>query len=118
MRASNSEKFRVGLIQMTCSLQPNENLEKALQRIREAAARGAEIICLQELFRAQYFCREENAYLFDLAETIPGPSTIALGKLAREHKIVIIASLFEKRAQGLYHNTAAILDTKGEIQGL
>src|ERR1700693_242069 len=109
-----AEKFRVGLVQMTCALDRNENLEKALYKIREAAARGAQIVCLQELFRSQYFCREENAELFALAEAIPGPSTEALGKLARELKIVIIASLFERRAAGVYHNTAVILDQQGE----
>ena len=118
MHASNSEKFRVGLIQTTCSLDPNENLAKAVQRIRDAAARGAEIICLQELFRAQYFCREENAELFNLAESIPGPSTEAIGKIARELGVVVIASLFERRAAGLYHNTAAVIGADGEITGI
>src|SRR3979490_1972002 len=112
-----ADKFTVGLIQMSCSLDPRENFAKAEARIQEAAKRGAQIVCLQELFRSQYFCREENAELFALAETIPGPSTESLGKLARELKIVIIASLFEKRAAGLYHNTAAIIGTNGEIQG-
>jgi len=111
-------KFNIGLIQMSCSLDPAENLAKAEQKIREAAAQGAQIVCLQELFRSQYFCREENSDLFDLAEQIPGPTTDALGKLAREYKIVIIASLFEKRAAGLYHNTAAILGADGELQGI
>src|SRR5208283_4043800 len=118
MPVSSSEKFRVGLIQMTCSVDPNENLEKALWRIREAARRGAEIICLQELFRAQYFCREENAELFNLAESIPGPSTDAIGKVARELGVVVIASLFERRAAGLYHNTAAVIGADGEITGI
>jgi N-carbamoylputrescine amidase len=112
------ETFRVGLAQMSCSLDPDENLAKAESQIREAAARGAQIVCLEELFRSQYFCREERADLFALAEAIPGPSTAALGKLARELKIVIIASLFERRASGLYHNTAAVLNTNGEIEGL
>jgi len=110
--------FRVGLTQMGCSLDPNENLAKAETQICEAAARGAQVVCLQELFRSQYFCREERADLFDLAEPIPGPSTAALGKLARELKIVVIASLFERRASGLYHNTAAVLNVNGEIEGL
>jgi N-carbamoylputrescine amidase len=112
------ETFRVGLAQMSCSLDPNENLAKAEAQIREAAARGAQIVCLEELFRSQYFCREERADLFALAEAIPGPSTAALGKLARELKVVVIASLFERRASGLYHNTAAVLNTSGEIEGL
>jgi N-carbamoylputrescine amidase len=113
-----NQAFRIGLVQMSCSLDPAENLAKAEANLREAAERGAQIVCLQELFRAQYFCREENADLFDLAEPIPGPSTWALGKIAKELGVVVIASLFEKRAQGLYHNTAAILNTAGEVQGI
>src|ERR1700682_754372 len=113
-----AEKFTVGLIQMSCSLDPSENFAKAEARIEEAAKKGAQIICLQELFRSQYFCREENADLFDLAETIPGPSTEVLAKVAKEKKVSIIASLFEKRAQGLYHNTAVVLDADGSILGL
>ena len=112
------ESFRIGLVQTSCSLDPNENLEKTAWKIREAAARGAQVICLQELFRSQYFCREENAELFALAESIPGPTTETLGKLARELKVVIVASLFERRAAGLYHNTAAVLGPDGEIAGL
>ena len=105
-------------MQMSCSPDPKENLEKAIGKVNEAAQRGAQIVCLQELFRSQYFCREERAELFDLAESIPGESTEALGKLARELKVVIIASLFERRAAGVYHNTAAILNADGVIQGL
>ena len=112
------ESFRIGLVQSSCSLDPNENLARTEWKVREAAARGAQVICLQELFRSQYFCREENAELFALAESIPGPSTEALGKLARELKVVIVASLFERRAAGLYHNTAAVLSTDGQIAGL
>lgn len=111
-------KFRVGLVQMSCALDPNENFAKTQWKIREAAARGAQIICLQELFRSQYFCREENHSLFALAESIPGPSTDALAQLARELHIVIVASLFERRAAGLYHNTAAVLGTDGNIAGI
>jgi N-carbamoylputrescine amidase len=118
MCAASNEKFRIGLVQMACSLDPNQNLEKAVWKIREAAARGAQIVCLQELFRSQYFCRDENADLFALAESIPGPSTETLGKIAAELKITIIASLFERRAAGLYHNTAAILGENGGIAGL
>jgi N-carbamoylputrescine amidase len=113
-----SETFRVGLIQMSCSPAPGENLAKAQQRIREAASRGANIICLQELFRSQYFCREENADFFALAEPIPGPSTDALSKLARELGVVILVPLFEQRAAGLYHNTAAVIDADGALLGL
>ena len=111
-------KFRVGLVQMSCAVDPNENFAKALWKIREAAGRGAQIICLQELFRSQYFCREENHALFALAEPIPGPSTDALGELARELGVVIVASLFERRAPGLYHNTAAVLGADGNIAGI
>jgi N-carbamoylputrescine amidase len=114
----NAEKFRVGLVQMSCALDPNENLAKTEWRIREAAGRGAQIICLQELFRSQYFCREENADLFALAEPIPGPSTAALGRLSRELGVVVVASLFERRAPGLYHNTAAVLGADGEVAGI
>jgi N-carbamoylputrescine amidase len=114
----NDSKFQVGLIQMACSRDPNENLAKAEWRIREAAGRGAQIICLQELFRSQYFCREEDARLFDLAEPIPGPTTDALSLLARELNVVIVASIFERRAAGLYHNTAAMIDADGSMLGL
>jgi len=118
MHLSNAGKFRAGLVQMSCSVDPNENLEKAIWRIREAASRGAQIICLQELFRSQYFCREENAELFALAEPIPGPTTETLGRLARELQVVIIASLFERRAAGLYHNTAVVIGADGEMAGI
>jgi N-carbamoylputrescine amidase len=110
-------KFTIGLIQMSCSPDPRENFVKAETRIREAAARGAQIICLQELFRLQYFCREENADFFELAEPIPGPSTEALSKLARSLNVAIIGSLFERRAAGVYHNTAAVIDADGSLLG-
>jgi N-carbamoylputrescine amidase len=110
--------FRVGLIQMSCGPDPDANLEKAAERVREAARQGAAAVCLPELFRAQYFCQREDIKLFDLAETIPGPSTETLGAVAREEKVVVIASLFERRAPGLYHNTAAILEKDGRIAGL
>jgi N-carbamoylputrescine amidase len=112
------DKFRLGLIQMACELDPQANLEHAVEKIREAAQQGAQIICLQELFRSQYFCREEDARLFDLAESIPGPSTERLCPLAAELGVVIVASLFEKRATGLYHNTAVIIDADGALLGL
>ncbi len=118
MAIGSGSKFRVGLIQMACSTDPNENLEKAVWRIREAAAQGAQIICLQELFRSQYFCREENPDLFALAEPIPGPSTNTLSKIATEMCVVLIASLFERRAAGLYHNSAAIINADGTLEGV
>lgn len=111
-------KFRIGLVQMSCSPDPAENVEKAVTRIGEAAALGAQVVCLQELFRSQYFCREEDARLFDLAEPIPGPTSERLSAVAKEHGVVLVASLFEKRAQGLYHNTAAIVDADGTLLGI
>jgi N-carbamoylputrescine amidase len=103
---------------MACSRDPNENLAKAEWRIREAVGKGAQIIAVQELFRSQYFCREERAELFDLAEPIPGPTTASLTGLARELEAVIIASVFEHRAAGVYHNTAVVIDADGSIAGL
>jgi N-carbamoylputrescine amidase len=113
-----TDKFRIGLVQMACGLDPEANLDHAVEKIREAARKGAQIVCLQELFRSQYFCREEDACLFDLAESIPGPSTERLAPLAAELGVVIIASLFEKRATGLYHNTAAVIDADGNLLGI
>ena len=106
----SSNPTRVALIQMSCEPDTDANLAKAIDRCREAATAGANIICLPELFRAQYFCQREDHALFALTESIPGPSTAALSAVARESNVVIIASLFERRAPGLYHNTAAILD--------
>ncbi len=105
-----TQPTRVALIQMSMSADPEANLAKAVSRTREAALAGAHLICLPELFRAQYFCQREDHALFDLTESIPGPSTHALAEVAREHSVVIIASLFERRAPGLYHNTAVTLD--------
>ncbi|MGH9621317.1 MAG: carbon-nitrogen hydrolase [Bryobacteraceae bacterium] len=118
MPAHRDSPFKLGAAQMSCSTDPDANLRKAIERIRGAATQGAEIVCLQELFRSQYFCREENAALFDLAEPIPGPTTETLGSLAKELQVSIVASLFEKRAHGLYHNTAAILDADGSLTGI
>ncbi|MGJ5817632.1 carbon-nitrogen hydrolase [Paludibaculum fermentans] len=118
MPGESQTKFRIGLVQTSCSLDPQENLDKAAAKVREAAQRGAQIICLQELFRSQYFCRDESADLFDLAEPVPGPSTDVMGRLAKELGVVIVASLFERRAAGLYHNTAAILNADGALQGI
>jgi N-carbamoylputrescine amidase len=118
MAAARESKFRLGLAQFACSTDAGENLEKALAKIREAATAGAQIVCLQELFRSQYFCREENAELFELAEPIPGPSTEAISKIAKECSVAVVASLFERRAAGLYHNTAAIIDADGAFLGI
>ena len=112
------EKFRVGLVQMSATPDPEENLQRAIDRVREAAARGAQIVCLPELFQTQYFCQREDAALFDLAEPLPGPTTAKLSELAKQLRIVLIASLFEKRAAGLYHNTAAVFDADGSLRGL
>jgi N-carbamoylputrescine amidase len=118
MATVSTQAFHVGLIQMSCGADPAENLVKAERRIREAAGRGAQVICLPELFRSQYFCRKEDAALFALAEPVPGPSTDALAALARELDIAIVASLFERRGAGVYHNTAAVIDAGGELLGL
>ncbi len=110
-------KINIGLVQMSCTANKVENLEKAITKVREAAQKGAQIVCLQELFTSLYFCDEEDYDNFKLAEPIPGPSTEALGKVAKESGVVIIASLFEKRTEGLYHNTTAVLDADGTYLG-
>ncbi len=110
-------KVKVGLVQTTCTADKQQNLQKAIEKVREAARQGAQIICLQELFTSLYFCDEENYDNFQLAEAIPGPSTDELSKVAAELGVVIIASLFEKRTQGLYHNTTAVLDADGAYLG-
>ncbi len=117
MPATTSSKAKLGLVQMRCTADPRENLAQAIARIRDAAARGAQIICLQELFTSQYFCQIEDHKYFALAEKIPGPSTEALCALAGELEVVIVASLFEKRSAGVYHNTAAIIDADGAYLG-
>jgi N-carbamoylputrescine amidase len=109
--------IKVGLVQMSCSNDPAANLAKAMERIEAAAKKGAQVICLQELFRSRYFCQSEDQRNFKFAETIPGPSTDALRELARRKKIVIVASLFERRAAGIYHNTAVVIDADGTIAG-
>jgi N-carbamoylputrescine amidase len=110
--------FKVGLTQMACGRDLDTNLQNQLRLVERAAKAGAKIICTQELFRSQYFCQAEDHRFFKAAEKIPGPSTDALGKLARKYAAVIIASLFEKRADGLYHNTAAVIDADGSILGV
>lgn len=112
------ENFRVALVQMSCSADPDANLDKAATLVRQAARMGASVVCLPELFRAQYFCQREDHSLFDLAEPIPGPSSERMAAVAREEKVAVIASLFERRAAGLYHNTAAILEQDGSLAGI
>ena len=118
LRTLPPEKYQVGLIQMSCTPDPDENLDRAIERVREAAGRGARVVCLPELFRTQYFCQREDAGLFDLAEPIPGPTSTKLSQVARQQGVVLIASLFEKRAPGVYHNTAAVFDADGALRGL
>jgi N-carbamoylputrescine amidase len=108
---------RVALVQMRCGAEPDENFKRAIDFVRDAAKQGANIVCLPELFRSQYFCQTEEHSNFALAEEIPGPSTSALTDLARELGVVIIASLFEKRRAGVYHNTAVIIDADGDLLG-
>ncbi len=109
---------QLGLLQHACVADPKANLKKTLALVDQAAKRGAQIICTQEMVTSQYFCQSEEHRFFDLAEPIPGPSTAAFQKAAKKHGVVIIASLFEKRASGLYHNTAAIIDADGSLLGI
>jgi N-carbamoylputrescine amidase len=118
MPGARDQKFRVGIAQFACSEDMEANLAKAVGKIREAAQQGAQVVCLQELFRSQYFCREERAELFELAEPIPGPSTEIIGAVAKEAGVAVVASLFERRAAGLYHNTAAMIDADGSLLGI
>jgi N-carbamoylputrescine amidase len=115
---SSQDKLKVGLVQMHCTPDPDENLGRAAQFVRDAAGMGAQIVCLPELFKTQYFCQREDPELFDLAEPIPGPSTEVLSSVAKDAGVVVIASLFEKRARGVYHNTAAMIDAGGALLGL
>lgn len=109
---------KVGLIQMSCEDDVEKNVERTCEHIRKAARDGAQIICTQELFRSPYFCQEEEEHIFDLAEPIPGPTTERLQQIAKEEDVVIVGSLFERRAAGVYHNTAAIIDAGGEMLGM
>src|SRR3982750_4211994 len=111
-------KFKVGLVQMSMTADPDANLTKAVARIKEAAQQGAALVCLPELFRTQYIGQREDHALFDLAEAVPGPTTERLGKVARDNGVGVIASLFERRAAGLYHNTAAVIDADGTVKGI
>ncbi|MDA2933837.1 carbon-nitrogen hydrolase [Acidobacteria bacterium AH-259-D05] len=117
LHSHNHRKLTLGLIQMSCSEDLEKNFKKCLRHIRSAAAKGAQVICLQELFRSPYFCQKEDISSFDLAESIPGPSTERLGEIARELQVVIIASLFEKRTSSFYHNSAVIIDPSGDLLG-
>lgn len=109
--------YRIGLVQMSMAAEPAENLRKAETKVAEAARSGAALVCLPELFRSHYFAQREDAALFDLAEPVPGPSTEALGRAAKQAGVVVIAPVFERRAPGLYHNTAVVLDADGRIAG-
>ena len=114
----DKEQYTVALVQMSCGAEPEANVDRAVAKVRDAAEKGANIVCLPELFRTQYFCQKEDAALFDLAEPIPGPTSSRIAEVAREKHVVVIASLFEKRARGLYHNTAAVIDADGTLVGL
>ena len=110
--------MKLGLVQMSCDADPGENLYKGLEGIAEAAALGASIACLPELFRTQYFCQEQNVEAFDLAEPVPGPTTEALSAAAEAHEVAVVGSVFERRAAGIYHNTAVVLDADGRLAGV
>jgi N-carbamoylputrescine amidase len=110
-------RFTIGLVQMRCVPQPEANVDLAVARIHEAAARGAQLVCLPELFRTPYFCQREDPTVFDLAEPIPGPTTERLARVAREANVVVVGSLFERRTAGVYHNTAVVLDATGQLVG-
>ncbi len=117
-RNAKKDQVTLGLIQMSAGDNVSANLDKAVERIAAAAKKRAQVVCLQELFRSRYFCQSENHKNFKLAETIPGPTTEALGALASEHEIVIVASVFERRSAGIYHNTAVVIDADGSIAGI
>jgi len=110
--------FRVGLVQMAMTSDPAANVERAVAGVRDAAKAGAQVVCLPELYRSPYFCQREDAALFDLAETVPGPSTEAFARAAKDAGVAVVVPIFEKRATGLYHNTAAVIDATGELLGL
>lgn len=112
-----ADKFTLGLVQMKCTANAEENLARAIDKIHEAAKRGAQIISLHELFRSEYFCRTEDPELFNLAEAIPGPTTGKLAQIAKECRAALVVSLFERRAAGIYHNTCAVLDADGSFLG-
>ncbi len=115
---THTRPFTLGLIQMRCSTDPERNVSRACELLREAASRGATVACLPELFRTQYFCQTEDPTTFDLAEPIPGPTTDRLASVAKETGLVIVGSVFERRAAGIYHNTAVVIETDGSIRGM
>ena len=115
---NTQNNLTIALVQMACGADSNENVSAAVARVEEAARCGAKVVCLPELFRSQYFCQTEDAALFDLAEAIPGPSTEALGKVARQLNVVIIVPVFERRTAGIYHNSVVVVDSDGSIAGL
>jgi N-carbamoylputrescine amidase len=118
MTGSSSPQFRIGLVQMRCQAEPESNLTSAIAGIRRAAEHGARLICLPELFLLPYFCQRQDPNLFDLAEPVPGPTTQRLAQIARQTGAVLAGSLFERRAPGIYHNTAFLLDTNGDLAGV
>jgi N-carbamoylputrescine amidase len=113
-----AKNFRVGLVQMAMSADPQANLDRAASQVEEAARRGAQVVCLPELFRSLYFCQREDAASFDLAEPVPGPTTDRLSAVARKAGVAVVVPVFERRAAGLYHNSAAVLDADGKLAGL
>jgi N-carbamoylputrescine amidase len=117
-QAATAATYKVALVQMAMAAEPDANLARAVAQVRAAAARGARLVCLPELFRSRYFAQREDAALFDLAEPVPGPSTEALGRAARDAGVVVIAPVFERRAPGLYHNSAAVIDADGTLVGI
>lgn len=118
MKNKPPQKFSVGLIQIGLGKNPDENLKKAVSWIDKAAKQGAQVICVPELFRSRYFCQQEDIKNFELAETIPGKSTEEIGKAAKKNRAVVVASIFEKRAPGIYHNSIALITEKGKIEGI
>ena len=114
----SASKFTVGLVQMAASANPDDNLIRAVSLVEQAAELGAQVISLPEFFRSQYFCQREDASLFNLAEPVPGDSTAAIGRVAREKKVTVITPIFERRAAGLYHNSAVVIDTEGRVSGV
>ena len=111
-------RYKVGLVQLAMSADPDANLKQAVAKVSQAAAAGARLVCLPELFRSQYFAQHEDSALFDLAEPVPGPSTEALGKVAKQAGVVVIVPVFERRAAGLYHNSAVVIDADGRMLGI